>query len=332
MKADTMPQARIIGTGAAYPERILTNRDFEQMVDTSNEWIISRTGIAERRVAKEGQVTSDFCVEAAEKALEMAGRKPEDVDLILCATVTPDYRLPSLACIVQKRMEMNNAASMDIVAACAGFIHGLSIAQAYIAAGTYRTILLIGAEMLSSVTNYKDRNTCILFGDAAGAVVIEPSNNGRGVLATYLKSDGRYDTLLNIPAGGAKSPYIRNGQFSAEETCIHMNGNEVFKHAVRQMGDAAVKVLAMAGISREDIDLMVPHQANIRILQATAKRIGLPMEKVYLNLEKFGNTSSASVPVALDEAWRTGKIKENDNILSVAFGGGLTWGAVAIRW
>jgi 3-oxoacyl-[acyl-carrier-protein] synthase-3 len=302
------------------------------MVDTSDEWIVSRTGISERRVATKGQVTSDFAVEASYRALEMAGRDVEDVDLILCATVTPDFRLPSLACIIQKRMGLNNAAAMDIAAACAGFIHGLSIAQAYIAAGTYRTILVIGAEMLSSVTNYEDRNTCILFGDAAGAAIVEPSDNGRGVLATYLKSDGRYDELLNIPLGGAKLPFGRNGNDDISGTFIRMNGNEVFKHAVRQMGDAAQQVIKMSGLSTDDIDWLVPHQANIRILQATAKRLNLPMEKVYLNLEKFGNTSSASVPVALDEAVRAGKIKEGDHILSVAFGGGLTWGAVLIRW
>jgi 3-oxoacyl-[acyl-carrier-protein] synthase-3 len=329
-----MIRAKIAGIGSYVPERVLSNQELEQIVDTSDEWIVSRTGISERRIAANDEDTSDMCVEAARGAFEMASVTAADIDLILAATVTPDFRLPSMACIIQKKLGAKNAASMDIAAACAGFIHGLSIGQAYINAGSYRRILVFGAEKLSSVTNYEDRNTCVLFGDAAGAAVLTPSDDDSGILATYLKSDGSLDRLLYIPSGGTHDPCLgANGDRDhGLGTCIRMNGNEVFKHAVRFMGDAAMRVVKEAGLTTDQVDLLVPHQANIRIIRATAERMGLPWDKVYMNIDRFGNTSAASVPLALDEAIRTGRIKRGDNVVSVAFGGGLTWGAVLFRW
>ncbi len=327
-----MTRAKIIGIGSYTPERVLTNSDLEKIVDTSDEWIISRTGIIERHIAADDEDTSDMCVEAAKSALDMAGLKETDIDMIIAGTVTPDYRLPSLSCMIQKKLGASNSATMDIVAACAGFIHGLSVAQAYIATGTYKNILVFGAEKLSSITNYDDRNTCVLFGDAAGAAILTASDDESGILSTYLKSDGNLDRLLYIEAGGTHTPYGQNGDFRKQDTCIVMHGNEVFKHAVRYMGDAAARVAKEAGFTPDSIDLLVPHQANIRIIQATAKRVGVPWEKVYLNIEKYGNTSAASVPLALDQAVKEGRIKKGSNIVIVAFGGGLTWGAAAIRW
>lgn len=327
-----MIRAKIVGTGSYAPEKILTNDDLAKFIDTSDEWIKSRTGMSERRVAAENQATSDLCAEAAKPAFEMSGIKPEEIDLIIAATVTPDYQLPSLSCVVQKKLGTVNAATMDIVAACAGFIHGLSMAQAYIATGTYKKIMVFGAEVLSNITNYEDRNTCVLFGDGAGVAILVPSEDESGILSTYLKSDGRLDELLYIPVGGAKSPFGRNGNLDSSLRYINMKGNEIYKNAVRYMGDAAFRVVKEAGLEIEQIDLLVPHQANIRIIKAVASRLGMPMEKVFLNLEKYGNTSAASVPLALDEALRQGRIKSGDYVLSVAFGGGLTWGAVVIRW
>lgn len=328
-----MTKAKIIATGSYTPVRVLTNEDLEKIVDTSDEWIVTRTGIKERRIAAKGEDTSDMCVAASQSALDAAGLEPKDIDLLLVATVTPDFRLPSLACIIQKKMGLVNAATMDVVAACAGFIHGLSVAQAYITGGMFKRILVIGAEKLSSITNYEDRNTCILFGDAAGAVILAPSDDDSGILSTYIKSDGTLDGLLNIPGGGTHQPFGRNGDYyDGWLYNINMNGNEVFKHAVRYMGDAALRVVSEAGLTTDQVDLLIPHQANIRIIKATANRMGLPLDKVYINIEKFGNTSAASVPLALDEAVRTGRIKKGDHIVGVAFGGGLTWGAVSIRW
>lgn len=329
-----MIRAKIAGIGSYVPKRVLSNQELEKIVDTSDEWIVSRTGISERRIAANDEDTSDMCVEAARGAFEMAGVTAADIDLILAATVTPDFRLPSMACIIQKKLGAKSAASMDIAAACAGFIHGLSIGQAYINAGSYRRILVFGAEKLSSVTNYEDRNTCVLFGDAAGAAVLTPSDDDSGILATYLKSDGSLDRLLYIPTGGTHDPCLgANGDRDhGLGTCIRMNGNEVFKHAVRFMGDAAMRVVKEAGLTTDQVDLLVPHQANIRIIRATAERMGLPWDRVYMNIDRYGNTSAASVPLALDEAIRTGRIKRGDNVVSVAFGGGLTWGAVLFRW
>ncbi len=301
------------------------------MVDTSNEWIVSRTGIKERRISTDKESPSYMATEAGRKALAMAGIASEEIDMVLVGTVTPDYRLPSLACIVQEKIGAANSAAMDIVAACAGFLHGLATADAYIRTGKFKKILVVGVERLSGVVDYSDRNTCVLFGDGAGAAIVEASTDQRGILATYIKSDGRFARLLWIPEGGAVKP-LQNIENGSGDWYIQMNGKEVFKHAVREMEDASRRVIAEAGVTPEDVSLLVPHQANIRIIESIARRLGLSMDKVFLNLEKYGNTSAASVPIALDEAFREGHIKENDLVLMTAFGGGLTWAAALIKW
>jgi 3-oxoacyl-[acyl-carrier-protein] synthase-3 len=327
-----MVRAKIIGIGSYVPERVLTNHDLERMVDTSDEWIVSRTGISERRIAAQDEDTSDMCVKAAAGAFAMAGVTPQALDLIIAASVTPDFRVPSMACIIQKKIGATNAVAMDIASACTGFISGLAIAQAFIRSGIYRHVLVFGAEKLTSITNYADRNTCVLFGDGAGAAIVAPSDDDSGILSTYLKSDGNFDHLLYIPAGGTHEPIRCNGNFDHARLCLRMNGNEVFRHAVRFMGDAAMHVVHDAGLQPHQVDLLVPHQANIRIIRATAARVGIPMEKVYLNIAKYGNTSAASVPIAMTEALSEGRIKKGSHVVGVAFGGGLIWGAVAIRW
>ncbi len=309
----------------------MTNADFERIVDTSDEWIVTRTGIKERRIADETISTSDMAVNAASRALEMAGVSNDEIDLLITGTVTPDYKLPSNACVVQEKMDFPNAVAFDVVAACAGFINGLSVARGYIESGQYKKALVIGVEKLSAFTNYKDRNTCVLFGDAAGAVVVEPSTNGSGIQSTFLRSAGRYRTLLWSEIGGTLNPITESYNFDGRDK-IHMSGSDVFKIAVKEMGNAALKVIADAGLTPDDIDLFVPHQANIRIIEALAKRLGIGMDRVFLNIHKYGNTSSASIPLALDEANREGRIKPGDNIVMVAFGGGLIWGAALVKW
>jgi 3-oxoacyl-[acyl-carrier-protein] synthase III len=322
---------KIIGLGSYAPHRRLTNEDLTRMVDTSDEWIVARTGIRERRICEPNEATSDMAVAAARQAMETAGVTAADIELILIGTVTPDYRVPSAACIVQKKLGASNAAAIDIVAACAGFINGLSIGNAFIKSGQYRRILVVGVEKLSSITDYKDRNTCVLFGDGAGAVILEKTEEDSGILSTFLKSDGRHTELLWIPDGGSVSP-IHSPDLQNKRTYLIMNGSEIFKHAVRMMSDASLKALADAGLTGDDVSLMIPHQANIRIIEATARKLGVPSEKVFLNIEKYGNTSSASVPMALNEAVRAGKVKKGDIILITAFGGGLTWASAVIRW
>lgn len=328
-------RARIKATGSFTPPDVLTNADLERMVDTSDDWITTRTGIKERRIASKEMSGVDMSVKAVEIALSDAGWAPEDVQLLIVGTVTPDYRLPSNSCVIQERMGLVNAGTMDIAAACAGFIHGLAIASAFIESGQLERIVVVGVEKLSSITNYKDRGTCILFGDGAGATAVERTEEDRGVLASFLKSDGRLGKLLWIPVGGTVAPYqeaMRNGGINNGEDCLAMNGSEVFKHAVRQMGDAALNVIKQANMTTEDINLVVPHQANIRIIEAVTKRLGVPDDRVFINIEKYGNTSSASVPLALDEARRSGRIKDGDNVLMIAFGGGLTWAAALVNW
>lgn len=309
----------------------MTNADFEKMVDTSDEWIITRTGIRERHIADDNTSSADMACEAAKQALDMAGLTHEDIDLVICGTVTPDYRLPSNACVLQEKMGFPNAAAFDVVSACTGFINGLSIASSFISSGQHKRALVIGAEKLSSITNYKDRGTCILFGDAAGAVVLEPSENGHGVLSTHLRSDGSLRPWLWAKTGGSKHPYTADFDYDGSDK-IMMNGSDVFKVAVREMCNAAKKVIADAGLTTDDISLLVPHQANIRIIDAIAKRLHLDRDKVVINLEKYGNTSAASIPLALDEVNRAGRIKSGDNIVMVAFGGGLIWGASLVKW
>jgi 3-oxoacyl-[acyl-carrier-protein] synthase III len=309
----------------------MTNPDFEKIVDTSDEWITTRTGIKERHVCQ-NESNSDMALAASRQALEMAGVDPAEIDLILVATVTPDYRLPSAACIVQQKLGLVNAAATDIVAACAGFLYGLSTAEVFIRSGKYKKVLVIGVERLSSITDYTDRNTCILFGDGAGAVVLVPTEDDSGVLSTFMKSDGRLAELLWIPDGGSNNPLQSIDRDKSLQVFIKMNGSEVFKHAVRQMVDSCQRVLDEAGLTTKDVDWLIAHQANYRILTSTAKRLGIPMEKVYVNIERYGNTSSASVPIAINEAYQTGKIKKGNLILMTAIGGGLAWAAAAYRW
>lgn len=309
----------------------MTNADFEKMVETSDEWITTRTGIKERRITEPKEGVSDMSVIACQRAIEMSGLKNEDIDLLIIGTVTPDYRLPSAACLVQEKMDLPNATCFDVVAACTGFINGLSIASSFIESGQYKNALVVGAEKLSSITNYKDRNTCVLFGDAAGATVLTGATDGSGLLASFLKSDGRLRELLWIKDNGAINPIGKDYPFEGGDK-IYMNGADVFKVAVKQMCRAAEKVVADSGIDPSQISLVVPHQANIRIIEAIAKRLKVGMDKVYVNIEKYGNTSAASVPMALDEANREGRIKPGDHVLMVAFGGGLIWGSALVRW
>ncbi|MCI0596388.1 MAG: ketoacyl-ACP synthase III [candidate division Zixibacteria bacterium] len=332
MEGNRLKRAVLSGVGAATPGRVLTNYDFEKLVETSDEWIVSRTGIRERRVVENGMVGTDLALEASRNALHEARLSPEVLDLILLGTVTPDYLVPSSACILQQKLGATKAAAMDVVAGCTGFIYGLATANAFIQSGMYQNILVIGVEVLSKLTNYKDRNTCVLFGDGAGAVVVcaAPPDERRGILSTFLAADGSLANLLHVPIGGTVEPltpdnYDKRGQY------IKMAGNEVFKSAVREMGEAAALALEKAGCSSDELSLLIPHQANIRIIEATAKRVGLPMEKVYVNIDKYGNTSSASVPLALWEARQTGRVKEGDLVLMVAFGAGFTWGSVLVR-
>jgi len=324
-------KARIAGTGSYVPPDRVTNADLEKIVDTSDEWIVTRTGIKERRIARNGISTSDMSVEACKKALERAKCSKDEIEVLVTATVTPDYRLPSNACVVQEKMGLPNAVAFDVVSACAGFLNGLSIGQSYIESGRYKKILVVGVEKLSSITNYKDRNTCVLFGDAAGAVVLEASDNGSGILSTFLKSDGQYRPWLWTEIGGSLNPY-KPGVDPEGKDKIMMNGSDVFKVAVREMSAAAQHVIADAGLTNDDISLFVPHQANIRIIDAMTKRLGLAREKVVMNIDKYGNTSSASVPLALDEASRQGRLKPGDHVVMVAFGGGLIWGSALVKW
>lgn len=321
----------IWGTGSAVPERVLTNFDLEKMVETSDEWIRTRTGIRERRIADEGMASSDLAEQAARRALEMAGVEPGDVELIVVATVTPDMVFPSTACLVQDRLKARRAAAFDLSAACSGFVYALQVAWAALLARQYRLALVIGVDCLSKVVDYTDRSTCVLFGDGAGAVVLGPVRESYGVLSTYLAADGAYGNLLYLPGGGSRYP--ASAKTVAERMhYIRMTGNEVFKLAVRAMGEAAEQALSRAGLGAEQVDWLIPHQANIRIIQAAAKRLGIGEERVVVNIDRYGNTSAGSIGLALDEAVRSGQVKEGQHLLMVAFGGGLTWGAAVVRW
>ena len=321
----------ITGMGISVPEKILTNFDLEKMVDTSDEWIRTRTGMSERHIADENTATSDLCTEAAKQALKNAGLSAKDLDVILIATVTPDTLFPSTACYVQKNLGAHNAAAFDVSAACSGFLYGLTIGDSFIRSGMYKNVLVIGAETLSKITDWTDRATCVLFGDGAGAAVLQPSDGDRGIMKTFISSDGRLTDLLILPAGGSRKP-------ASHETVdqrlhyIKMEGQEVFKYAVKAMGDAAVKVLEEAGVDSKDLKMLIPHQANHRIIQATARRIKLPMDQVYVNIHKYGNTSAASIPIALYEAIEEGKLQQGDYCLMVSFGGGFTTGAVLLKY
>jgi 3-oxoacyl-[acyl-carrier-protein] synthase III len=306
--------AGIIGIGRYLPEKILTNADLEKIVDTSDEWIRSRTGIEERRIAAEDVDTSDMAFEAAKKAISNAGISVEEIDMILVATVTPDRPFPSISCMLQEKLGAKKAAAMDISAACAGFMYGMVTAKQFIESGVYKHVLVVGVEKLSKITDWNDRNTAVLFGDGAGAAVLGPVSDNRGILSFELGADGT----------GGKHLY--------QDEFIIMNGREVFKFAVRQMGESSVHVLEKAGLSKEDVDYLIPHQANIRIMEAARERLGLPEAKMSKTVNKYGNTSAASIPISLVEELEAGKIKDDDVIVMVGFGGGLTWGAIAIRW
>jgi len=323
--------ARIIGTGRYLPERILSNADLEKMVDTNDEWIVSRTGMKERRLAADDEYTSDMGLKAAEKALESAKMKPKDVDLILFATITPDYIFPSTACLIQDQLGCKNAFAMDVQAACTGYIYGLSIAKAYIDSGMYRNVLIVASEKLSSIVDYKDRSTCILFGDGASACVVSDKGKGFEVGEVSLGADGAQADLLMLPGGGSRNP----SSIKTVEEGLHflqMNGKEVFKFAVRRMEGAAKACLEKAGLSENEISWLIPHQANIRIIEAISKRFKVPMERVYATIHKYGNTSASSVGIALDELIRTEDLKIGENLLLVAFGAGFTWGAALLKY
>ncbi len=323
--------AGILGTGHSYPKGILTNADLEKIVDTSDEWITTRTGIKQRRKAAPNEYTSQFAVRASREAIKQAGIRAHDIDLILCATVTPDQILPSTACLIQAELGSHKAAAMDIVAACSGFLYGLSLADAMIRGGQSRYALVIGAEILTRYVDYTDRSTCVLFGDGAGAAVLGPVGANRGILAARIRSDGRYEEQLYAPGGGTK------GGFSAETIArgdhfFKMKGNEVFKVAIRSMTDIAIEVLDEAGLKTDDVNLFIPHQANQRITDAVASKLKVDSSKVYSNIAMHGNTSSASIPIGLDECVESGRITTGDVILMASFGGGITWGGVVMRW
>jgi 3-oxoacyl-[acyl-carrier-protein] synthase-3 len=323
--------AGILGTGHSYPEGILTNADLEKMVETSDEWITTRTGIKQRRKAAPDEYTSQFAVRASREAIERAGIDAAEIDLLLCATVTPDQILPSTACLIQAELGAHKAAAMDIVAACSGFIYGLSLANAMIRNGQAKCALVIGAEILTRYVDYTDRTTCVLFGDGAGAAILGPVESERGILAVKIRSDGRYEEQLYARGGGTKRG------FSAETIArgdhfFKMKGNEVFKVAVRSMTDIAREVLDDAGLKAEDVKLFIPHQANQRITDAVASKLNVDSSMVYSNIAMHGNTSSASIPIGLDECVEAGRVQKGDVILMASFGGGVTWGACLMRW
>jgi 3-oxoacyl-[acyl-carrier-protein] synthase-3 len=321
----------VLGAGKYVPDRILTNKELETMVDTNDEWIVSRTGIKERRIAADHQATSDLCLEAAQIALKRAGITADQLDLIIVATVTPDMAFPSTACILQEKMGAKKAAAFDLSAACSGFIYGLANASNFIATGTYQYALVIGADCLSRITDYTDRNTCILFGDGAGAVVIGAVPKGRGFRSFELGADGTGGPLLKLEGGGSRNP-ASPATLDSRLHYIYMAGAEVFKFAVRIMGNAADEALRKAGMDKKEIDLLIPHQANMRIIQSSLSKLDLTEDKCMINLDKYGNMSAASIPVALAEAAEQGRVKEGDKLVLVGFGGGLTWGASVLVW
>jgi 3-oxoacyl-[acyl-carrier-protein] synthase-3 len=321
----------ISGVGAYIPEHIVTNADLEKIVDTTNEWIIARSGIRERRIAPPEMATSDFAVIAAKQAIADAGITAADIDLVIVATNTPDMIFPATACLVQDQIGAKNAGAFDLAAGCTGFMYAFVVGSQFVSTGFCRNVLVIGSENLSKILNWKDRRTCVLFGDGAGAVVMSQAAPGSGILSQKLWSDGSGGHFLMQPAGGSRHPAthdtVENGMHY-----LHMKGRDIFKFAVRTTGKAAAEVLTAAGLKNTDIDYFIPHQANVRIIDAAAKRLGLPREKVLINVDRYGNTSTASMPIALTEALRDGKIKKGDHLLMVGFGAGLTWAAAVMKW
>jgi len=327
----TTPLVEIVSTGRYLPDNVVTNRDLEAIVDTSDEWIVARTGIRERRIAPPEMTAADMGAGAARIALERAGVAPEDVDVLIVSTATPDRWLPATACDIQALIGATKAVAFDVGAACTGFLYALTVAEGFLSSGRAKIALVIATEKLSSIVDWEDRATCVLFGDGAGAAVVRESAGERGILGTHHQSDGKLADLLCRPAGGAAIPMdedvLRN-----RTHLLRMSGREIFKHAVRAMAESAGQALELSGWGLEDVDLVFPHQANIRIIKATARYAGLPMEKVFVNVDRYGNMSSATIPVAMDEAIEEGRLQPGMNLLLVAFGAGLTWGALAVRW
>jgi len=321
----------IASVGAFAPPDLMSNFDLEKIVDTSDEWIRTRSGISTRHIANAGTATSDIALPAARLAMERAEITPRELDLIVVATVTPDQPLPSTSCFLQYKLDAMNAVAFDVMAACTGFVYALNVASAMVSSRQYRNALVIGADTLSKVTDYTDRSTCVLLGDGAGAVVLKPTEEGHGFLSFYLRADGGGADVLYIPSGGSLRPTSAD-TVAAREHYIRMNGNEVFKFAVRVIEEAILAALERAGLTIADIDLIVPHQANIRIIESASKRLGIPSEKWVNNIRDFGNTSAASIPMAMNEAYQAGSIHKGDVIVIVGFGGGLTWGASVMRW
>jgi len=326
-----MKRAKIVGVGAYAPKRVLTNAELEKMVKTSDEWIVQRTGIRERRIVDENEATSDLALRAAQQAMERAGVEPGEIDFIVVGTTTGDMAFPTTANLVQHRLGCKNSGSVDLYAACAGSVYSLSVGAQYVQTGKYRTVLCIGAECLSRITDYTDRGTCILLADAAGAAVLRASEGDSGIIDTDLYSDGRYWELLYQPGGGARHPATHE-TVDKRMHYAKMKGNEVFKVAVRMFGEAAERILTRNGFTAEDLDLFIPHQANLRIIEAAVKRLKVPMEKVVINVDRYGNTGAASVYVAMEEAWSAKRLNTGDLVLLAAFGGGFTWGAALVRW
>jgi len=331
MKGQALKRSRIISTGSYAPDKVLFNSELEKLVDTSDEWIIERTGIKERRIAGQHQAASDLAYEASRKALTGAGLKAEDLDLIIVATISGDMPFPSTACFLQDKLGAVNAAGFDVNATCSGFLYALHIADGFIKSGLHKKILVVGAEVLSKITDWDDRTTCVIFGDGAGAVILEPTEEDKGILSTNINSDGRLWELIHVPGGGSRTP-ASSESLEQRLHYIKMKGNETFKVAVRTLEDIALRTLEDNNLDPASLSLLIPHQANLRIIQATAERLKLPMEKVIINLDRYGNTSAASIPIALDEALTSGRIKDGDYILLEAFGGGLTWASALIKW
>ncbi|HKZ07198.1 MAG TPA: beta-ketoacyl-ACP synthase III [Methylomirabilota bacterium] len=326
-----MKRAKIVGVGAYAPKRVLTNAELEKMVETSDEWIVQRTGIRERRIVDENEATSDLALRAAQQAMERAGVEPGEIDFIVVGTTTGDMAFPTTANLLQHRLGCRNAGSVDLYAACAGSVYSLSVGSQYVQTEKYRTVLCVGAECLSRITDYTDRGTCILLADAAGAAVLRASEDESGIIDTDLYSDGRYWELLYQPAGGARHPATHE-TVDKRMHYAKMKGNEVFKVAVRMFGEAAERILVRNGYTAADLDVFIPHQANLRIIEAAVKRLKVPMEKVVINVDRYGNTGAASVYVAMEEAWAAKRLNTGDLVLLAAFGGGFTWGAALLRW
>jgi 3-oxoacyl-[acyl-carrier-protein] synthase III len=326
------PMAAVIGTGRGVPAHVMTNHDFAAIgIETSHEWIMERSGIAERRIAKNGETTCSMAAEAARKAMAVADVNPGEIDVIVLSTATPDRLLPSTAVDIQAELGATRAAAFDIGAACAGWLYAMATAEGLIMSGTAETVLVVGSEKMSAIVDWTDRSTCVLFGDGAGAAVLKRSKQGKGILSAYMRSDGKLADLLYRPNGGATTP-MSAAILEDRSHLVRMAGREVFKHAVRSMADAADRALDGARLTGSDVDLLIPHQANVRIIEATAKHAGIPMDKVYVNVDRYGNTSSASIPIALDEAIQSGRVKDGSTVMMVAFGAGFTWASMIIRF